>query len=120
MLKYVTHRPLWVNILVAVLFAMVIFILLVLSLDLCTHHSRAKTVPSVVGKTFDEAKQILDKEGFDIIIQDSVYVDTLKPTAVVKQIPEADAVVKVNRTVYLTLNQAQPPLVAMPPLINFT
>jgi beta-lactam-binding protein with PASTA domain len=29
-------------------------------------------------------------------------------------------VVKVNRKVYLTVNQAQPPMVAMPSLVNFT
>jgi beta-lactam-binding protein with PASTA domain len=120
MLKYITHRPLWVNFLVAILVSMVLILLMVLSLNLCTHHNSSKTVPLVVGKTFDEAKQILDKQGFDIVVQDSVYVDSLKPTAVVKQIPESDAVVKVNRTVYLTINQAQPPMVSMPSLINFT
>jgi eukaryotic-like serine/threonine-protein kinase len=120
MLKIVTHRPLWINILVAVLVSLIIILLVVLSLDLCTHHNSSKTVPLVVGKTFDEAKKILDKGGFDIVVQDSVFVDSLKPTAVVKQIPESDAVVKVNRTVYLTINQAQPPMVAMPGLVNFT
>ena len=114
MLKYITHRPLWFNILAALALAIIVFVLLVLSLQWCTHHGRARTVPLVVRKTFDEAKKILDKEGFDIVIQDSIYVDTLPPTAVIKQIPESDAVVKVNRTVYLTINEAQPPMVATP------
>jgi beta-lactam-binding protein with PASTA domain len=120
MLKYVTHRPLWFNILTAIALAIIVFVLLVLSLKWCTHHGRSRNVPMVVGKTFTEAKAILDKEGFDIVIQDSVYVDSLPPSAVIKQIPESDAVVKVNRTVYLTINQVQPPMVDMPPLINFT
>jgi hypothetical protein len=105
---------------VAILVSLILILLLVLSLDLCTHHNSSKTVPMVVGKTFEEAKAILEKEGFEIIVQDSVFVDSLKPTAIVKQIPESDAVVKVNRTVYLTVNQAQPPMVAMPALVNFT
>src|SRR5436853_253032 len=120
MLKFITNRPLWANILAAVAIAIILVLLLVLSLQWCTHHGRAKTVPLVVGKTFDQGKQILDKEGFYAVVQDSVYVDTLPPLAIVKQIPEADAVVKVNRTVYLTINQAQPPMVVLPPLINFT
>jgi beta-lactam-binding protein with PASTA domain len=120
MLKYVTHRPLWVNILTAIALAIIIFVLLVLSLQWCTHHGRSKNVPMVVGKTFAEAKAILDKEGFDIVIQDSLYVDSLPPSAVIKQIPESDAVVKVNRNIYLTINQSQPPMVDMPALINFT
>ncbi len=120
MLKFITHRPLWANILAAGALAIILIVLLVLSLQWCTHHGRAKTVPQVVGKTFDQGKQILDKEGFVPLIQDSVYIDTLPPLAIVKQIPEADAVVKVNRNVYLTLNLAQPPMVALPPLMNFT
>jgi hypothetical protein len=120
MLKFVTHRPLWANILAAVALAIIFVVLLALSLQWCTHHGRSRTVPMVVGKTFTDAKTILDKEGFDIIIQDSLYIDTLPPSAVIKQIPESDAVVKVNRTVYLTLNQSQPPMVALPPLMNFT
>lgn len=120
MLKFVTHRPLWINIAAAVLLALLIIILLVLSLQLCTHHGSSKTVPLVVGKTFSEAKAILDKQGLEIVIQDSVYVDSLPPSAVIKQIPEGDAVVKVNRTVYLTINQSQPPLVAVPLLKDYT
>jgi beta-lactam-binding protein with PASTA domain len=74
----------------------------------------------VVGKTFDQAEKILDKEGFDIVIQDSLYVDSLPPLAVIKQVPESDAVVKVNRTVYLTLNRATAPMIDMPNLIGYS
>jgi eukaryotic-like serine/threonine-protein kinase len=120
MFKYITHRPLWTNILAAIALAIIFVVLLVFSLKWCTHHGRAKTVPHVVGKVFDEGREILEKEGFEPVVQDSVYVDTLPPLAIVKQIPESDAVVKVNRTVYLTINQAQPPMVSLPPLTNFT
>jgi eukaryotic-like serine/threonine-protein kinase len=120
MLKFITHRPLWANILAALGIAVILVGLLVLSLQWCTHHGRAKTVPQVVGKSFEQGRQLLEKEDFDAVVQDSVYVDSLPPLAIVKQIPEADAVVKVNRTVYLTINQAQPPMVSLPPLINFT
>jgi beta-lactam-binding protein with PASTA domain len=119
--SYITHRPLWFNILVAILLAIIIFVILVLSLQMCTHHGRSKTVPSVVGKTYEEAVRILDEGGFDVIVQDSVmYVDTLPPLAVIKQIPESDEVVKVNRTVYLTLNRASPPMIEMPNLVGFS
>ncbi|MER3497795.1 MAG: penicillin-binding protein [Chitinophagaceae bacterium] len=119
--SYITHRPLWFNILVAILLAIIVFVVLVLSLQLCTHHGQSKTVPNVMGKTYDEAVRILDQEGFEVIVQDSViYIDTLKPLTVIKQIPESDEVVKVNRTVYLTLNRAVPPLVEMPNLIGFS
>src|SRR5215467_11787390 len=98
MLKFITHRPFWVNLLAAVVLVIVVFVVFILSLNFLTHHGRSRSVPQVVGKTFADAKKILDKEGFDIVIQDSLYVDTLPPTSVIKQIPESDAVVKVNRT----------------------
>jgi eukaryotic-like serine/threonine-protein kinase len=53
-------------------------------------------------------------------IQDSIYTDTTKPYTVVKQFPDADEVVKVNRTVFLTINRAVPPLVEMPNLEGFS
>lgn len=120
MLKSITHRPLWFNILTAILLMVVLFAVFILSLNFLTHHGRSRSVPLVVGKTFAEAEKILDKEGFDIVIQDSVYVDSLPPLAVIKQVPENDAVVKVNRTVYLTLNRATPPMIDMPNLVGYS
>jgi beta-lactam-binding protein with PASTA domain len=52
------------------------------------------------------------------VIQDSVYYDSLPPGMVIKQIPEADEVVKVNRTVYVTVNRFIPPDIDMPNLVG--
>ncbi|HEY2720960.1 MAG TPA: PASTA domain-containing protein [Chitinophagaceae bacterium] len=120
MLKFLTHRPLWVNLLAAIALSIVLFIIFILSLNFLTHHGRSRSVPQVVGKSFADAKQILDKEGFDLVIQDSVYVDTLPALNIVKQVPESDAVVKVNRTVYLTVNRSVPPKIEMPNLVGYS
>lgn len=120
MFKFITHRPLWVNILVGILLAIGIFSVFVLSLRWLTHHNSSKTVPQVTGKTFEAAEKILEDAGFEVEIQDSIYTDTTKPNMVVKQFPEADEVVKVNRTVYLTINRAVPPMVEMPNLVGFS
>jgi beta-lactam-binding protein with PASTA domain len=120
MFKFITHRPLWLNLLTGLLLAVVIFFIFVFSLNWLTHHDESKKVPLVVGKSYEEAKEILDKAGFDIEIQDSIYVDTAKPMKVLKQVPESEEVVKVNRTVYLTINRAVPPMVEMPNLVGFS
>ena len=120
MFKFITHRPLWLNFVSALVLAVALFAAFILSLNLLTHHGRSRSVPQVVGKTFAEASKILNKENFDIVIQDSVYIDSLPPLAVVKQVPESDAVVKVNRTVYLTLNRSVAPMIDMPNLIGFS
>jgi beta-lactam-binding protein with PASTA domain len=120
MLKFITHRPLWVNVLAAFVIAVVIFFIFIFSLNWFTHHDQSKTVPQVIGKPFETAKEILEQAGFEVEIQDSIYVDTTKALQVLKQVPEADEVVKVNRAVYLTINRAVPPMIDMPNIVGFS
>lgn len=120
MFKYITNRPLWVNIAVGIGIIMVVFVIFVLSLNWITHHGESKTVPSVTGKSLKEVELLLEKEGFSLVIQDSVYYDSLPPSIVIKQVPEADDVVKVNRTIYITVNRVVPPDVPMPNLIGYS
>ena len=120
MLKAITGRPLWVNVLVGIVLAIALFALFLLSLNWITGHGKSASVPSVTGKTYDEAKQILKKAGFDVEIQDSIYVDTVPALHVIKQIPEADEVVKSNRTVFLVIRRAVPPEVEMPNLSGYS
>ena len=120
MLKFITHRPLWVNILAGLVLALLLFFLFLSSLNWITGHGKASTVPSVTGKTYEEARQILKKAGFDVEIQDSIYIDTAKAMSVLKQIPDADEVVKTNRTVYLVINRAVPPEMEMPNLVGYS
>ncbi len=54
------------------------------------------------------------------MVQDSIYVDTLPPNLVIRQFPDPDATVKVNRTVYLTVNRAVAPLIDMPNLVGMS
>lgn len=65
---------------------------------------------------YSQAEKVLKERGFDIEIQDSIYSDTAAPLSVLRQFPDADAVVKANRTVYLTINRAVPPSIEMPNL----
>src|SRR5690242_5717028 len=120
MLKFITHRPLWVNILTGIILALLIFFLFLSSLKCLTGHGKAATVPSVTGKDYIEARKILNDAGFDIEIQDSIYVDTMRPMTVIKQVPDADEVVKRNRTVYLVISRAVPPVEEMPNLVGYS
>jgi beta-lactam-binding protein with PASTA domain len=91
-------------------------VLFLQSLHWITRHDKTLIIPAVVGKSFDEAKKALESSGFEVQVQDSSYSDTAKPLEVMRQFPDAEAVVKVNRTVYLTVNKAVAPLVDMPNL----
>jgi beta-lactam-binding protein with PASTA domain len=120
MFKFITHRPLWANILAGVIIAVIIFFIFVFSLNWFTRHDQALTVPQVMGKPYEAAKDVLEQAGFEVEIQDSIYVDTTKPMQVLKQVPEADEVVKVNRTVYLTINRSVPPMIEMPNIVGYS
>lgn len=85
-------------------------------LGVITNNGKYLKVPSVVGKNTSEAIKILESQGFDVLIQDSVYTDTAKKGIVLKQIPEQSSTVKINRTVILTVNRVTLPLVDMPAL----
>ena len=100
--------------------AVAILFIFIFSLNWLTHHNESKTVPSVVGKSFEDAEKILDNAGFEVEIQDSIYADTAKPRQVLKQVPESDEIIKVNRTVYLTINRAVPPMVEIPNIIGYS
>jgi beta-lactam-binding protein with PASTA domain len=120
MFKFITSRPLWVNILIGITIVVMIFLLFIVSLNWITRHGDAKLVPAVTGKNINDVQKLLADKGFDIVIQDSVYYDSLPPGIVIKQVPDADQVVKVNRTVYVTINRFVPPDISMPNLVGFS
>ena len=120
MIKYVTSRPLWFNILVALLIIILLFVTFMLSLNWITKHGDYKKVPAVTGKNINDVMKQIDDAGFELVIQDSVYYDSLPKGIVLKQVPEADEVVKVNRTVYVIINRFIAPDIAMPNLIGFS
>ncbi|HEU4609863.1 MAG TPA: PASTA domain-containing protein [Chitinophagaceae bacterium] len=120
MFKFITKKPLWVNFLFAIALMAVILVIFMLSLNFITHHGETLAIPNVTGKTYQEALQTLEGQGFDVEIQDSVYNDTAKPLIVLRQFPDTDAVVKIHRTVYLTINRAVPPAIEMPMLENLS
>jgi beta-lactam-binding protein with PASTA domain len=85
-----------------------------------TDHGKAASVPALTGKSLEEVKRILDSTGFEWEVQDSIYVDSISPLQVVKQFPDADEVVKANRTIFLIIRSVEPPLVEMPNLIGYS
>ena len=121
MFKFLTTKPLWVNIVAGFVLLLLLLLLFLGSLALLTQHGKTMKIPSVTGMSFADAKKTLAAQGFDVQVQqDSVYSDTLPPLRVVKQFPEADNLVKINRTVYLTINRSEAPFIQMPNLVSMT
>lgn len=118
--EFITRRPLWQNILIG--FGISVFLLLVFLflLNRITNHGEYLVVPEVNGKNYVDIKDQLENQGFEVVIQDSIYVDSIAPNAIIKQFPEPEATVKVNRVIYLTVNCTVPPTIPMPNLIGMS
>ena len=120
MFDFITKKPLWVNLIASVFVGILLFGFFLLSLGWLTDHGKAASVPSLTGKSLEEVKRVLDSTGFEWEVQDSVYVDSIPPLQIVKQFPDADEVVKANRTIFLIVRSVEPPLVEMPNLIGYS
>ena len=116
MFKFITVKPFWVNLLAAIVIIMLVLYLMLQMLGVITRHGQYLTVPSVTGKKTEEAVKLLESKGFEVVIQDSIYIDSAKMGIVLKQLPDPNSTVKINRTVFLTVNRVTLPLVDMPSL----
>jgi len=118
--SFITSRPLWQNVLAGILLSVMVVGIFLLMLNVITNHGEYLTVPEVKGKTYDKVVAELEEKGFEVVIQDSIYVDTLAPNVIIKQFPEPESTVKINRLIYLTVNCTVPPTIAMPNLIGMS
>ncbi len=120
MFQFITNRSFFVNLLAAILLGLAVLFIFFQLLDRITQHGKYIQVPEIKGKQVEEARKILESQGFQVEVQDSVYYDTLPRLSVVKQSPLPNELVKINRTVYLTINRAEPPLVSIPNFVGQT
>jgi len=118
--SFITGRPLWQNILAGMGISILLVGVFLLTLNIITNHGEYLIVPDVKGKLLDDVQSNLEGKGFEVVIQDSIYVDSLQPNVIIKQFPDPEATVKVNRVIYLTINRTVPPTIPMPNLIGMT
>jgi beta-lactam-binding protein with PASTA domain len=118
--EFITRRPLWQNILFGFGTSVFLILIFLFMLNRITNHGDYLVVPEVKGKNYVAVQEELENQGFEVVIQDSIYVDSIPPNAIIKQFPEAEATVKVNRIIYLTVNCTVPPTINMPNLIGMS
>lgn len=83
-----------------------------------TNHGETITVPTVEGKTIEEAGDYLAKHDLRYEVSDSLYSADAPPLAVLRQYPHAGSKVKENRKIYLSVNRVNAPTVPLPNLID--
>lgn len=105
------------NLIYALIFIGVLFLLIYFGLRIYTKHGDAQEVPELKGLTVQEAMRVLDKAGLEYDI-DSVYQVDAQPGLVIEQDPEPKALVKSGRTIYLTIITQVAPEIAFPEIID--
>jgi beta-lactam-binding protein with PASTA domain len=118
--NWLTHRSFGANLLAACILFILLGVIFFSSLGFITRHGQTVKVPEVAGRPMAAAKKALTTADFKVIVQDSAYVDSLPPLTVVRQTPDPGSVVKLGRTIYLTLNKTSAPMTAMPDLVNYS
>ena len=87
-------------------------------LDNYTRHGQSVTVTNVKGLPLRAAENEINNLGLNAIAIDSNYVKGMPAGAVLEQTPESNSKVKEGRTVYLTINTADVPKIAIPDIID--
>jgi beta-lactam-binding protein with PASTA domain len=96
--QFITNRSFFVNLLVAIVIGLLVVFVFFQLLDRITQHGKYIKVPEVKGKSVDEARNLLEQQGFQVEVQDSIYYDSLPRLSVVKQSPVAQEMVKLGDT----------------------
>lgn len=75
-----------------------------------THHGQSLSVPNFVGMQKAEVAQVCENKNLRYTIHDTDYNANLPLSTIIHQQPKADAKVKEERKIYLTINESSVPL----------
>lgn len=102
------RHPIVTNLIAIAVSALVLLWLVLLFLDFWTMHGSTAVVPEIKQKSYPQAKAILEANGLNIEISDSIYDRSIAPGTIVESWPKAGAVVKADRQVYVTVTAFSP------------
>ena len=112
------NRAFWLNLIAMPIVVLAIIFGVLHWLDDYTHHGQSIIVPNVKGLPFKQAEAEFNKKNLKAVVVDSNYVKGMPAGAVLEQKPSSGAKVKTGRTIYLTINTAEMPRVAIPDIID--
>lgn len=101
-------HPLLAGLLLMAIVGIVLIWLVMIFLDVWTHHGDDSTVPEIKHLTYGEARSKLSQADLEIEISDSIYDTSLPAGTIVESWPKAGSQVKRGRKVYVTLTAFSP------------
>jgi beta-lactam-binding protein with PASTA domain len=120
MFKFIFSKTFLVNLVIAIILAVIVIWGIFKFIDNYTHHGETISVPSLEGLTIEETKTVLEEKGLRYTILDSIYVPESEKGTVLDQNPRKDDLVKLDRTIYITISKIVPPNITMPNLVDMS
>ena len=106
------------NLGLSIIIAVVLVWITLQSLSLYTNHGEEIMVPSLYGMSLEEGTNLIKETKLRYSIYDSVYNSDLPAGCILDQSPKANAKVKRNRNIFLTINSLKPEQIRFPNLID--
>ncbi|MCB0842590.1 MAG: PASTA domain-containing protein [Bacteroidetes bacterium] len=121
MLKYFISREFLFTILALAGLGVLVYIAIFFwILPSYTRHGDGIMVPDVHTMTLAEAEEAIEEAGLRPRVIDSVFQEQFPGKTIIKQYPTPYSRVKPHRTVSLTINKMQPPMVVMPEIVDMS
>lgn len=96
----------------------VLYLILVLSLRLFTHHGSSLQILDFTGMNVASAQAKARESKLELVITDSIFLVDETPGIILNQYPKPFSRIKKNRSVYVTINSSSPPPVILPGLVG--
>lgn len=112
--SFKNNRYLWINVLVIGALTCFIIFGVLKGIDIYTQHGDSILVPSVKGMSEDEAQLLLKHRGLECMVVDSTYEKGKPSGCILEQNPAEGQHVKSGRTIYLTINSLNVPMITLP------
>jgi beta-lactam-binding protein with PASTA domain len=116
--KYIMNNVYIKNILLMIAFLIVLIGISLLALNIYTKHNSTVRVPELKGMQAQDAFAITKSSKLNCEVVDSIYKEGGKPGSILEQIPHSNTKVKEGRTIYLTVQSYNEPMVAIPDLVD--
>lgn len=116
--SFKNNRFFWINLALMVALLVAAPLAALQWLDSYTRHNETWVVPDVKGMDLATAQREFEKQSLKFAITDSSYVKGKAPGSILDQNPVGGSRVKEGRTIYLTINTANAPQVAIPDIMD--
>lgn len=112
-----TNRYFWGGLGVLLLAAFLVYVLVdSVLMPTYTRHDVTVEVPDVVAQSYEDAAQTLRAQDLDVQREVARYTPGVPQNQVLDQNPRPHEAVKPGRTIYLTINSGEVPMVKVPPV----